>query len=168
MSSTRTRTTLAATLAGAALGVVLLAGCGAADASGTDPSAGDASATPAASAGGPDPCTLLHDDEASALLHGPVTRSGPEDGYRGRDCKWETADGGLVSVQVYQGQEFYAPNMQAPGAPHLTGVGDDAYVQGSMGGARVGDTVVVVNAFGSGTDGAVESALRTAVSRLRA
>jgi hypothetical protein len=121
-------------------------------------------AAPAAAAA-LDPCTLLHDDEATALLHGAPTRSGPVARSRGVSCTWTAASGNLISVQVYSGRAFYAPDVQGPDARRLTGVGDDAFVDKGLGGAITGETVVFVDAVGPGMQGGIETALRAAMSR---
>lgn len=39
----------------------------------------------------------------------------------------------LLQVQVYRGAQYYAPDMVAPDAEHIEGIGDDAYVSGELG-----------------------------------
>jgi hypothetical protein len=151
----------------AALALASLAACGTAGGSPTAAPGAGAPAVGAEPAGGPDPCALLHDDEAAALLRADVRRSGPQARSRGLTCGWQTADGNLLSVHVYQGRAFFAPEIQAPTGRRLDGVGDDAYVDDGVGLALVGETVVVVDAVGPGTHVAVESALRSSVARVR-
>ncbi len=129
------------------------------------PSAPPATPAAAAAATAIDPCTLLHDDEATALLHGAPTRSGPVERNRGTSCTWTTSSGNLISVQVYTGSAFYAPDMQGPDGRRLSGVGDDAFVDKGIGGAITGETVVFVDAVGPGMQAGIETALRTAVAR---
>jgi hypothetical protein len=145
-----------------ALAATVLSACSTGEPPPSAPPAAPAAGTPAASI---DPCTLLHDDEATALLRGAPTRSGPVAENRGTSCTWTTASGNLISVQVYTGRAFYAPDVQGPDARRLTGVGDDAFVDKGLGGAIAGQTVVFVDAVGPGMQGGIETALRTAISR---
>lgn len=115
------------------------------------------------------PCMLLTDADVSSLI-GHATRTGPVVEFRGNNCKWN-ADSARLVVTVYQGSGFYAPDMQASHPRYLSGVGDGAYVDGGTAAARVGETVVFVHLIGfgpaaAGQDGALEHALRSAVSRV--
>lgn len=169
MRTTRVRTTLIAGLAGV-LSVAVLAGCGTAGALG-DETPDDASAgasSPSSVAAAPDPCTLLSDNEASALLHRAARakdRDKPED-FRGNECEFETDGAEYLTVEVYTGRNYFNPGMQGPDGHRLTGVADDAYTDsaGEIAGAVAGDTVLVVNA--SGPDRAGEAALRETVARV--
>jgi hypothetical protein len=147
----------------AALATGLLTACSAgAPAAPAEPTPAPRAAPAAAAL---DPCTLLHDDEATAILHGAPTRSGPVDRNRGTTCTWTTASGNLLAVHVYRGHEFYAPEIQAPDARKLPGVGDDAFVDKGVAAAITGENVVFVDAVGPGTQAGVEAALRAAMSR---
>jgi hypothetical protein len=86
-------------------------------------------------------------------------------GGRGTVCTWTTAQGSLLGVQVYEGEAFFAPDVQAPTGQRLTDLGDAAYVDvhDGVGGALLGDVVVVVDTVGPGTHDVVEDLLRTAV-----
>jgi Protein of unknown function (DUF3558) len=86
--------------------------------------------------GGPNPCTIVTAAEVQAILGAAASPSGPTDENRGTACKWHGNSSSLL-VLVYHGKEFYSPEMQAPKATKLTGIGDDAYLD-AFGTTRAG------------------------------
>jgi hypothetical protein len=169
--------------------IVLLAACGGDDSSSKDSSssttvAGTSSTTAAAStattasSGGstasgntPDPCSLITDAEATAILGGTVTRGSATSAFRGHDCKWtNAATAGNVLVQVYKGRAFYNPSVHGK-TSDLSGVGDEAFVTASgtttvTVGIRKGDTVVFITGFYVKSADAVTAAAKDAASKM--
>lgn len=101
---------------------------------------------PTGATSGANPCLLVTDADAAALLGGAPTRTGPKEEARGVACTWDTADGGNLLVAMWQGKEFYAPEYSDPTATTLSGLGDKAYVNTATQtvGFIKGSTVVVV------------------------
>jgi hypothetical protein len=102
------------------------------------------------SAKGPNPCSLITDAQAQQILGGTATNDGPKSENRGTNCNWKTSNGGFVLVQVYEGKEFYDPQMQGNNPTKLPGVADDAFVDDfgntrTMVGFIKGNTVVFID-----------------------
>ena len=99
---------------------------------------------------GPNPCEIVTAAEVQTILGAAATPKGPEEKNRGSVCTWDQGNGGSVLVQVFHGKEFYSPEMQAPKATKLAGVGDEAYLD-AFGSTRVavgflkGDTAVFID-----------------------
>lgn len=155
---------------------LLATACGGDDGSATTLAGGTTSAggeTPTtASASGDLSCqTLVSVDEAAALFGEPATfdAAGSQDvgGSDARICSFSSLEdeadledltSHLLLVQVYRGAEFYAPDLVAPDAEHIDGIGDDAYVSGNLDTAFIdGDLVgfvsyTVIDLSGGGAD----------------
>jgi hypothetical protein len=114
--------------------------------------------------GGPDPCTLLTDGEASQWLGATATHGPAKSQFRGKDCKW-TADGNFLLLQVYDGKSFYSPKELAPGGTSVSGVGDSAFTSEALAGAIKGNTVVIIGGTGS-ANAHFTDALRAAMGRV--
>jgi hypothetical protein len=161
MSPTARRTGRGLALAGS--GILLaaaLSACGSSDPSSAGSShhgSGDISAGPnsgvlAAQKGTIDPCSLLTEDQLSAIIGSAVTAKGPAvEVARGRSCTYtfkETGntilDEGDIDIAAWHGSEFFAAG--TVGAAR-TGVGDEAQDDSSHGVVlfRVGDDVVQVH-----------------------
>jgi hypothetical protein len=120
----------------------------------------------------PNPCEIVTAAEVRTILGAAATPKGPENKNRGSVCTWNEGNGGSVLVQVFHGKEFYSPEMQAPKATKLAGVGDEAYLD-AFGSTRVsvgflkGDTAVFVDGmFGVTSSDAVVAAAKDAASKV--
>ena len=100
----------------------------------------------AAPANGVDPCGLVETADVNALLGGSAVRQGPTDSSRGVHCTWDVAGGANLLVSVWQGAEFYGPDMTNPGWKPVSGLGDQSYVDAKTQtvGFLKGKTVVVL------------------------
>jgi hypothetical protein len=152
----RTRRALALAASGIMLAAALSA-CGSSDNSGSkksgDASAGSTNGTGALGAEGTiDPCSLLTEDQLSAIIGSAVTAKGPAvEMARGRSCAYtfkETGntilDEGDIDIAAWHGSEFFAAG--TVGATR-SGVGDEAQDDSAHGVVlfRVGDDVVQVH-----------------------
>lgn len=113
-------------------GLFLLAACATDDQ--TDDTGGDTGDAPGAL---PDPCTLLTESEVAAALGAPEARQQSTSvAGGGAGCDWTgpevaTANGDLpasVSLDVYPGAEYYAPESYAEDVEQVSGLGDAAAV----------------------------------------
>jgi hypothetical protein len=130
---------------------LLVAACGDDDSAsttapgGTTAAGGEATTTTAPS-GGFSCGTLVTVEEAAALFGEPAVfdAEASQDiaGVDAGSCVYSSIEdetdledltSHLLQVQVYRGAEFYAPDMVAPDAEHIEGIGDDAYVSGQLG-----------------------------------
>jgi hypothetical protein len=152
-------------------------GKSAAKASGSTRAAADAtrsSTAPAAAAQStgsePNPCTIVTAAEVQAILGTAASPTGPTDENRGTQCKWDGNSSSLL-VLVYHGKEFYSPEMQAPKAKKLTGIGDDAYLD-AFGTTRAGvgflkgDIAVFIDGLQVTSPDAVVAAATDAASKV--
>lgn len=130
---------------------LLAAACGDDDSSstttpGSTTGAGGEATTTAAAPGGFTCETLITVDEAATLFGEPATFDAESsEGIAGLDvgtCLYgsiedendlEDLTSHLLQVQVYRGAQYYAPEMVAPDAEHIEGIGDDAYLSAQLG-----------------------------------
>src|SRR5262245_56408627 len=77
-----------------------------------------------------DPCGLVTPDQVAKVLRAPIAPSGPYEEYRGTHCKWDVADGPSLLVSVYQGKEFYDPDIASEGSHAVQGLGDSSFSDG--------------------------------------
>ncbi len=166
----------------ALVGVLALAGCGGDDNGGGNGGQADGGvgtgqtdgggSTGGESSGGSrdvDPCDLLTDDDVTAATGREVTRRQDLDVvHDARTCEW-TLDGiNIIHLSVWQGREYYAPDV--PGATAFTpvdGVADAAHLFPNIMGLcgvmyRVGETVVQINASDASDEVCVDLARRSA------
>jgi len=114
----------------------------------TDASAGDSDSD----SGTIDSCTLLSEDQLSAIIGSAVTVSGPSiEVARGRSCTYtfaETAnsilDEGTIDIAAWHGSEFFSPGIIGPARG---GIGEAAQDDSDHGIVmfKVGDDVVQVH-----------------------
>jgi len=116
----------------------------------TDASAGDSDSD--SDSGTIDSCTLLSEDQLSAIIGSAVTVSGPSiEVARGRSCTYtfaETAnsilDEGTIDIAAWHGSEFFSPGIIGPARG---GIGEAAQDDSDHGIVmfKVGDDVVQVH-----------------------
>ena len=90
---------------------------------------------------------MVTNDEASALLGGTITRTGPKEENRLVDCKWDNGGGGFLLITVGQGAEFYDPDLTNPGWKPVSGLGDKAFEDDKTQSVGFIDGQTVVNLF---------------------
>jgi len=108
--------------------------------------AGEETTTTAVAAGEITCATLVTLDEAAALFGEPAMfdAEASQDiaGLDAGTCVYSSIEdeadledmtSHLLQVQVYRGAEFYAPDMVAPDAQPIEGIGEDAYVSEQLG-----------------------------------
>jgi len=93
-----------------------------------------------------DPCGLVANADADALLGGSAVRTGPTEEARGVACKWNVPGGPDLLVAVWQGKQFYGPDMTNPGWKPVSNLGDQSYEDAATQtvGFIKGTTVVVL------------------------
>ena len=114
----------------------------------TDASAGDSDSD----SGTIDSCTLLSEDQLSAIIGSAVTVSGPSiEVARGRSCTYTFAetgnsilDEGTIDIAAWHGSEFFSPGIIGPARG---GIGEAAQDDSDHGIVmfKVGDDVVQVH-----------------------
>jgi len=116
----------------------------------TDASAGDSDSD--SDSGTIDSCTLLSEDQLSAIIGSAVTVSGPSiEVARGRSCTYTFAetgnsilDEGTIDIAAWHGSEFFSPGIIGPARG---GIGEAAQDDSDHGIVmfKVGDDVVQVH-----------------------
>ena len=117
-----------------------------------------------------DPCGLVADTDADSLLGGSAVRTGPTEEARGVACKWDVKGGANLLVAVWQGKEFYGPDMTNLGWKPVSNLGDQSFedVATQTVGFLKGSTVVVlyVPALDTIDLAALENMARSAAAKL--
>jgi len=117
----------------------------------TDASAGESDSDSDSDSGTIDSCTLLSEDQLSAIIGSAVTVSGPSiEVARGRSCTYTFAetgnsilDEGTIDIAAWHGSEFFSPGI----GPARGGIGEAAQDDSDHGIVmfKVGDDVVQVH-----------------------
>lgn len=153
-----------------ALLALVAAACG--DDAGTETTAPGQTTSP--ESGGELACaSLVSLDDVAALFGEPAVfdaESSEEDPPAGTaNCVWASVESDddledlqvqLFQIQVYQGQEYYAPEIMYEDAEAISGVGDEAFFSPQLGvstGFRDGDLVAFVTFSVIGTGDAPDS-----------
>lgn len=165
-------------------GVLALTGCGGDDGNGggggADQGANaegnvDGGASGGGSGGAIDPCALLTDDEIAGAVGGAVSERDDQGVvHQARHCEWSytSADepDGKVTVSVWSGLQYYAPEGTTAGATGfiaVDGIGDAAHLWPRTFGScaviyRSGETVVQVQTTVPDDDVCLDLGRRTA------